>query len=634
MEKQQSDFDDALVVEQFNAMTRSIPIVFVNLLFMTTVFCWFVYEQTSSRLALWATPPLMAAQAARAFYWRRLGRRGHDFSIEKQRRMLRTVWIMCLALCVGFSVIALLTLSLPDIFIQSTMSILTIACSIAIALQMFTVPRAALSVLWSVTVCTVFVFLRSENSILIAASAALIVVAFAVARLLRDNFDTFRKLVHSRVDVERMRTAAIDLAMTDALTGLPNRRMFEMKLRACAAQGTEFSVAVIDLDGFKPINDLYGHAVGDRFLEEAARRMREARDAGLIARIGGDEFALLIENADGSRASSIARSVMARISAPYELLGVSAKLGASCGVAVWKEPGDENRLVERADMALYEAKARDRGAVVIFAAALEDDAQRRAMIAAGLREAVAADAFELRFQPIVDIATGEPKSFEALARWRHAELGQIPPNVFIPIAEQAGLIEAVTDGLLRKAARTAMRWPEQIALSFNLSAIQLARLGAAQSILSTLAECGLPPRRFEAEVTETAIMSDVVSTTATISALKLSGVQVALDDFGTGYSSFSELCELPLDKVKIDKSFVDKICGDARAASIVGAIVKMCGELDLSCVAEGVERAEQLECLERLGCARAQGYLIARPMTEDETLAFLAERSGAVRKSA
>ncbi|HMN72674.1 MAG TPA: EAL domain-containing protein [Rhodoblastus sp.] len=616
-------------------MTRAIPNVFLNLILMTGIFCWFVYQQTESFQTLWIAAPLVAIQAGRALYWRGLRVRGHDFSVDRQRRMLHFVWLLCLALCTGFAFVCMLTLTAPDIFVQSTIAVLTMASSIAIALHLFALPRAALGPLWSATISTTYVFVHSGNSVLMAAAAALLGVAVATTRLLRIQFDNFADLVGSRDEIDRMHDEALDLAMTDALTGLANRRMFETRLAAHARAGIPFAIAILDLDGFKPVNDLFGHAVGDRLLVEAALRMRQSADGALVARMGGDEFALLIENVAGDAdALSLARRVTARVADRYEIDGVVAPMGASCGLAMWRAPGDEARLVVRADIALYQAKARDRGAVVLFTDQLEGEAQRRALIEAGLRTAADVDQFSVCFQPIVDLASGEIVSFEALARWRHPELGEISPDVFIRVAEQAGLIEIVTDRLLRKAARAATRWPARVSLSFNLSALQLVRPNSAATILDTLAECGLSPRRFKAEVTETAVMSDFTAAVATLSALRLSGVRVAVDDFGSGYSSFGKLCELPIDDVKIDKSLVDRISVDERAGSIVAAIVGMCAGLGLASVAEGVERADQKARLLEFGCRKAQGYLFARPMSEEQALDLLEASRVELRQSA
>ena len=617
--------NDAFVVEQFHAIAHAVPAVFINILIMSSIFCGFIYREAPSATFLWFVAPLVAVCGARAIYWRNLGRRSHEFSADEMRRLLTTVARLCMALCVAFASVVIYTLPSPELLSQSSIAILVMASAIAISMHLFTLPHAALAVLWSASSSMMFVFLRTGNPVMVGSALALLVVAMALTRLLGQHFDNFYKVVTSRAEIEAMRQDALSMAMTDPLTGLPNRRMFDKRMKECAREGRTFAVAVVDLDGFKAINDLYGHAIGDLFLTEVARRMRSANETNLIARMGGDEFAILIEAVDRvEQAAAVAQSTVARISAPYAFESITGMIGASCGVALWRKPGDENRIVERADIALYQAKDRERGSVIAFSDELDRDVQRRAQIERGLREAIVCDQFEVEFQPVVELASGLVVSFEALARWKHPELGDVPPGLFIPIAEQAGLIETVTDRLLRKAARAATLWPADIGLSFNLSATQLVRPSAALTILGTLAETGLSPQRFEAEVTEIAVMTDVAAATATISALKLAGARVALDDFGAGRSSFSELCELPLDHVKIDKSLVERIAVDERAAGVVGAIVKMCEGLSLACVAEGVETAGQMDVLTRLGCEKAQGYLISRPLTEKAARAFVA----------
>jgi predicted signal transduction protein with EAL and GGDEF domain len=280
-------------------------------------------------------------------------------------------------------------------------------------------------------------------------------------------------------------------------------------------------------------------------------------------------------------------------------------------------------LIDRADMALYRVKAKERSGIAVFDMNDESIALERAMIEQALRKAVVEAALDLHFQPIINLATGQINGFEALARWHDTRLGHISPAVFIPIAEQIGIIEQLTDSLLRKAATVAAGWPSRLTLSFNLSADELSRPSAGLKIVSIISECGLPPKRFEAEVTETAIMKNLENARRTIEALKAAGASVALDDFGTGYSSLSQIRDLPLDKIKIDKSFVDRICADPRIASLVRSIVDMCERLELRCVAEGIERQDQLDELKLCGCYAGQGYLFSRPVPKEKVHEYI-----------
>ncbi|MDE2363813.1 MAG: diguanylate cyclase [Hyphomicrobiales bacterium] len=361
------DFEDALVIEQFNSMTRNIPPVFVNILFMAGVFSWFIYTHTTSTTALWLAGPLVAVCGGRAIYWRNLGRRSHGFDVATQKRMLRTVWILCACLCVGFSSVVIFNLASPDLFVQATIAILVIATSIAIALHLFALPKAALAAVWSATSSTVFVFLKSGDAMLIAASLSLLVIAIAITRLLTSLFSDFCALVRSRAEIDAMREDALRLAMTDPLTGLPNRRMFELQMREYVESGRPFALAAIDLDGFKPVNDAYGHAVGDACLAEVARRLRASAGHALVARIGGDEFVLLLEGvAHEAEAVALAREAVRALSKPYRLEPGITRIGASCGVAIWTKPGDEVELVNRADIALYHAKSARSGRVLAY----------------------------------------------------------------------------------------------------------------------------------------------------------------------------------------------------------------------------------------------------------------------------
>jgi predicted signal transduction protein with EAL and GGDEF domain len=254
----------------------------------------------------------------------------------------------------------------------------------------------------------------------------------------------------------------------------------------------------------------------------------------------------------------------------------------------------------------------------------ENIALERAAIEQELRKAVRDETLNPHFQPIVNIISGQVEGFEALARWHHPKLGHVSPGVFIPIAEQIGIMEELTDTLLRKAATIAARWPNGLILSFNLSPDQLSKASAGLRILGIIAECGLPPQRFEAEVTETAIMKNVGNARNTIESLRAAGICVALDDFGTGYSSLSQLQNLPLDKIKIDKSFIDRICIDKKIAKVVRSIVEMCECLELRCVAEGIETQDQLDELKLIGCNSGQGYLFSRALAPEKVNEYLA----------
>ena len=433
------------------------------------------------------------------------------------------------------------------------------------------------------------------------------------------------------------RDAATAVANTDALTEMPNRRHFQIALdaRVRSADGgrAAFAVGLIDLDGFKPINDVHGHLAGDRVLKAIGERLAASMAGrGLAARMGGDEFALIAEGvADSEGAQALGRELSAAFTAPINVGAVALRVNCTMGFSLFPGPADSaEALVRHADMALYRAKGLGRGGVAVFDANDESKARRRAQLEQGVLRALADDLFEPHFQPIVDLADGRVLSFEALARWDDPQLGQVPPNEFIPVAEQIGAIGALTDALLRKSIRAARTWPSDVRLSFNMTTEQLVKPNAAETILGLLAQCGLPPERFEAEVTETGVMRDLAGARRTIEALRAAGATVALDDFGTGHSSLSQMRDLPLDKVKIDKSFIDRICLDGRIAGLARSIVELCARLDLPCVAEGIESADQLAELIRHGCAGGQGHLFAPAMPAGAVAGFLDGRRPAM----
>lgn len=411
------------------------------------------------------------------------------------------------------------------------------------------------------------------------------------------------------------------LAFTDEMTGLPNRRKFESKLASLLEERQTsrrpFAIAFLDLDGFKPINDFYGHAAGDDILRQVALRLEGAvSDKGFVSRFGGDEFGLICPSICTEEEANVLGDVLSEVlCAPYDLDVRKARLSASFGFAVFPEAGETSEdLLHRADTALYESKRAGRGKVSIYSRKLEDKMREQAVVEQALRKAIAEKTIEPHYQPIVDLKTGKILGFEALARWTDPELGSVPPTKFIAIAEERGLIGDLTDLLFEHAAAEAARWPKDSFLSFNLSTVQLADVGTGLKMMSAMSKAGLDPRRLEIEITETALLGDVDTAKDVIRTFRSSGVGVALDDFGTGHSSLGYLRELPLDKIKIDRSFVSGIETEKQSYHIIKAVLELCAGLELKVVAEGIEERQQASRLISHGCQAGQGYLFGRPM--------------------
>lgn len=421
-----------------------------------------------------------------------------------------------------------------------------------------------------------------------------------------------------------------DLAFTDPLTGLGNMRRFFDKVDRLIADRADdpapFTIGILDLDGFKPINDLFGHAAGDEILIQVAMRLRAAMDGqSAVTRVGADEFAFLLPMVFSEEvASEKSKMLIEILSAPYDVGERTARLSASVGCSLFYS-GDETTgvLVQKAETALYQAKRSGRGRVVVYTREMEEAAKRVTRIEQALRRAVSAGEVEPHFQPIVDLRERTVVGFETLARWNDRDLGNVPPSVFIPIAEERGFIGPLSQLILRKATEAARNWPRELFLSFNLSPSQLVDQNTGLHILAILDRTGFDPRRLEIEITETGLMTDPVSAEKIVTDLRRVGIRVSLDDFGTGQSSLGRLREFNFDKLKIDRAFVSSILDDRPSEHIIRAILAMCEGLGMDVVAEGIEEEAQAEKLIQFGCAGGQGYLFGKPANADATLGYL-----------
>jgi diguanylate cyclase (GGDEF)-like protein len=421
--------------------------------------------------------------------------------------------------------------------------------------------------------------------------------------------------------------AAASDAMIDALTGLSNRRHFNETLRdviRVADSDTHHAVVVIDLDRFKTVNDTLGHSVGDALLCLVAQRLRrETRDEDIVARLGGDEFVILLPN--GEMAEVVAARVVEILSRPFLVEGHVANIGASVGVARYPDHGTtDDELMRHADLALYDAKGGGRGTWRCFNPAMAEQARGRQELETDLRKALMLGEFTLAYQPQVNVETQTLTGFEALLRWNHPFRGAIPPATFIPIAEEIGCITALGEWVLRAACREAAGWPAPLSVAVNVSPKQFAdpdRLFAA--VQAALDATGLPADRLELEITESAILSSETAVAAVLHRIRALGVHIAMDDFGTGYSSLSQLRSFPFDKIKIDRSFVAGLDGDADGAAVIRAITTLGAGLGMTTIAEGVETTEQASLVTADGCANIQGYLISRPVPAAEVPALI-----------
>jgi diguanylate cyclase (GGDEF)-like protein len=409
------------------------------------------------------------------------------------------------------------------------------------------------------------------------------------------------------------------LAHHDALTGLANRVLFHDSIeREIARTDSDEPLAMlcIDLDGFKSVNDTLGHGAGDELLRTIGMTLKAISPVeATVARLGGDEFAVLLPRpADQSTASMIARSIVDAAARTTRIGERDINIGASVGIAMHRPGSDVEEFARQADLALYRAKSDGRGTWRIFDPEMDAASQARRQFELDLRRALVTGDFRLYFQPIVNLKTMEVTSMEALVRWEHATLGLVPPDEFVAIAEETGLIIQLGDWVMREACRQAATWPDHVRVAVNISPVQLSRGNVVSSVVSALAATGLQPDRFEIEITETALLEKTEQVLQTLGQLRQLGVRISMDDFGTGYSSLNYLRSFPFDKIKIDRSFVQDIKSDENGGAIVAAITELGVRFGLVTTAEGVETKQQLQYVLDRGCTEVQGRLFSMPV--------------------
>ncbi|MDP1908208.1 MAG: EAL domain-containing protein [Hyphomicrobium sp.] len=415
------------------------------------------------------------------------------------------------------------------------------------------------------------------------------------------------------------RTQARAAAESDFLTGLPNRRAFLAAIRDRPPGGADDMVMILDLDGFKPVNDTFGHAIGDELLKSVSQRLCGlGGDETLVARLGGDEFALLARGLSGEAAQDFAEQVVAALGQPYRIGSSTIGVAACCGLAtLGVEASDPSTALREADLALYRAKSTGRGKVERYDCGMGEAMRRRSAIEMALRKPGIEQDIEIVFQPIYDLETMEIAAFEALARWSHSTLGPVSPADFIPITEQIQLVESLSGALLTRAAGHAKAWPAIQRLSFNLSGVQLCSLGSAERVLDIIAAADFPPGRLQIEVTETAMMADTDSARVNIEVLRAAGVEVVLDDFGAGYASVGYLREMRFDKLKLDGSLL-AACDTSHGAALLKGVIDLARAIGTPCIAEHVETMQQVTLLRIIGCRFGQGYWLGRPVSAGE----------------
>lgn len=427
------------------------------------------------------------------------------------------------------------------------------------------------------------------------------------------------------------------MARHDVLTDLPNRVLFHELLDnalALARRGHLVALHFLDLDQFKVVNDTFGHPVGDALLRQAAERLRDGvRETDTVARLGGDEFAV-VQMPIGSPldAATLARRLNELLEMPFDIDGHQIIISTSIGIAFAPQDGtDADQILKCADLALYRAKQDGRGVYRLFQPEMDAAIQARRMLELELRQALPNGQLELFYQPQIDVRAGRVSGCEALLRWRHPSMGLVPPDRFISLAEESGLIVPIGEWVLRRACVAAIAWPAASKIAVNVSAVQFRSQNLVGAVNAALRESGLPANCLELEITKSVMLQDTDATLATLHQLRELGVQIAMDDFGTGFSSLSYLRRFPFDRIKIDQSFIRDLCSKPDCSAIVRAVAALSRELGMATTAEGVETHEQLEALRRAGCTDVQGYLFSPAVPGGDVAALLRRIDASLR---
>lgn len=627
--------DPELAPAQVQAFLREVVLVYLTLIIIFDTLAYVHWGTV--HVVLYAVVPgcLNLIGIARIVWWQ-IERRSLHLATESQSRRRRNTSVaISLALALGLFVWSVLLVhnSTGNARLFTAFTLWFAFHSAAVAALRFRTLLIGCTVFFAPTYAIVL-FIEGDTLFRPLALLSLLITAI-LSTLLLWSYRDFANLIRSRINLERQsdRLLALSdendrLANLDVLTGLSNRRRLfaelETRVATARASGLSFVVGMIDLDGFKPVNDAFGHAVGDRVLVEVAHRLEEAVNQDMfIARIGGDEFVLI---ADGYYADAelvrMADDICTSVRRPYELPGIVAKISCSIGFARFPETGQTaEQLFERADYALFHSKQNRRGRATIFSAHHQARLTEMARVEQALGSANLEAEMYLAFQPIFDTERQQTLAFEALARWNSPELGFVGPDKFIPVAERTSLISGLTETLLHKAVREALRWPDWVRLSFNLSARDLGDPDLAKRLSAILMAERFPADRIDFELTETASLRDPNVARDNLDALSTIGCGVALDDFGSGLSNLAYIHQLPLTKIKIDRSFIAALPTNRVSRDLIRTIVDLSRNLGCSCIVEGVETAEQLMILKTLGCRLIQGYYCGKPMSGTEALA-------------
>lgn len=619
---------------QLHALSRHIPLMYFVLITNTLALAITHAPFAPPALTILFPGILVSISVLRLIKWWRS--RGQEIEPEAAYRKLRGTLIFGVILGVGFTACALSLYGYGDDAARAHVAFFISVTVIACIFCLTSLRPAAVALVIVVVAPTVFFFATTGNLVFIAMALNLLLVSGALTIVLFHNFEHLtravisqQQLTASNAEMTALSAENIRLANSDSrLTGLPNRRHFFAELDAALAQrgetGDSVYVGLVDLDGFKPVNDLYGLTIGDKVLIEVSRRLTGLGSPDMfLARLGSDQFAYILSgNLSEDDVRAYGRLFCDTLAEPFVHEDLVIRLTACVGLASAADMGSET-LLDCAYHALHAAKSTAPGTVQLFSPELQTRLRHSSMVEHGLRHPDLPAQLSLNYQPIFDAQAGRPVGFEALARWTSPTLGAVPPDVFIRAAERTGLVTRITETLLARALEELKTWPDDLRLSFNLSVQDIASPEAVARIVKLVQVSGVAPQRIDFEITETAVMRDFDQSRAALSEFRALGCSIALDDFGSGYSSLSNVHSLPLDKLKIDRGFIGELEARDTSRAILRTMLDLCRNLKLDCVVEGAETAGQVAILTQLGCRFLQGYFISRPMPAEAIPGFL-----------
>lgn len=617
-----------LLQAQYKALSRQLPLMYFVLLVNTWILA-FTHRQDAPFWLTFVVPAVMTAVCGvRVRIWLRAIRQLPSAAVILAT--LRRTNALSGLIAAAFTAWSLALFPYGSSFAQAHVAFFMGITVIVCIFSMMHLRPAALTTTVVVNVAYVVFFASTNNPIFIATAVNIVLVSAGMLVILQHQYQDFTRLVNVQARTEELSNENLRLANQDSLTGLPNRRQFFHALEAAMGEaiehGTGLAVGVLDLDGFKPVNDLYGHSVGDRVLALVGERLKAiASDTVLVARLGGDEFALVIKGSLADEALlAYGNQLCEHLRTGFAMPDMPIQIGATLGIATFPTAADNaTELFEYADYALYQGKNGGRGSACLFSHDHREQLFNDGLTEQALRRADLNNEFYALFQPIIDTRNQHTVGFEALARWHSPELGQVSPARFIPIAERIGMVNRLTLPLLAMALEKACAWPEPVRLAFNLSAHDCSTPDNVRQIVEVIQASDFAATRLDLEITETAIMQDIAQVQRAIGQFRALGCGVSIDDFGTGYSSLSQLHALALTKLKIDRSFVTGVHANPASYKIVKSLVALSQDMALECVIEGVETEQELDSLRTLGCTLVQGYLFSRPLSFEDTLTWL-----------